>query len=140
MPQKTETREVIHALVEVYLKTETDAEKLVRALRRAARTEPCSKTSGRLNRIAQRVLEDAGRPRVKPYRRQAKRPKHDDEWAVRRVVDGITPYPVLSLADARRAFIAMRPKRTLFEMAERLHMDPRTVSRWAKSYREGNWK
>lgn len=68
------------------------------------------------------------------------RPKDDDEIALRRVIEGEQPYPVLSRMDARRVVIHFGHTLSARQLGERLHMDHRTVARWRTEYKEGKWR
>jgi hypothetical protein len=73
-------------------------------------------------------------------RRWVWRPPDDDEVALKRVIDGVEPYPMLSRMDARRAVIALGDKLSARELGHRLYMDQRTASQWRASYNKGEWK
>jgi hypothetical protein len=72
-------------------------------------------------------------------RNQVKRPPDDDEVALRRVINGDGPYPVLSRMDARRVIIHFMDRLSARELGERLYVDHRTVVRWRKEYARGEW-
>jgi hypothetical protein len=73
-------------------------------------------------------------------RRHVWRPAYDDEVALKRVVDGDEPFPVLSRMDARRALVALKDKLSARQLGERLYMDRRTASMWRAAYNRGEWK
>lgn len=55
------------------------------------------------------------------------------------VVRGNPPYPVLSAADTKTVWPLLEAKDlSLAEVAQRLYVDPRTVSRWRKREKEKN--
>lgn len=115
------------------------SQRLVEALSRAARSEKDPATKAKLRGIAARIIEESKPP--KPYVDRVQRPRGRDAEAVRRVVNGDAPFPVLSLPDAQVAFLVMRGNAvSLAEMGRRLHMHPRTVSRWVTYYEEGRWQ
>lgn len=140
MPRKgRETPTHGRAVIELLFRTDEDALLLAKSLRAAARQEDDRSTRERLKTIAHRVIEDTVKP--KKYRPKVRRPKDDDDGAVERVVAGLIPYPVLSKQDARRALLEMRFRDvSLVEMANRLYMDPRSVSRLIRAHKEGKWE
>lgn len=113
------------------------SEKIVTALHRAARSEKCPATREQLRKMAQKI-EVITRPPRK-FKPRAVRPPDDDNTALMRVINGNHPYPVLSKNDARRALVALRASCSIAELSRRLHIDPRTVSRWILEYKEGTW-
>lgn len=127
----------------VYVKFEmgfpAQTERIVEALRRAARGEQDPETKKKLRRMAQKIVAETSFPRV--YHKRVERPWSDDEWALQRVIDGDPPYPVLSQPDAQRAFLVLRSQHvSLKEIGYRLHINPRTVSRWVVYFKEGTWQ
>lgn len=73
-------------------------------------------------------------------RNQVLRPREDDEVALGLVIEGKGTYPVLSVMDARRVVIHFGHRLSARELAERLYVDRRTVSRWRTEYKKGMWK
>jgi hypothetical protein len=89
------------------------------------------------------VYRDVGDQCVGMYlniRRYIWRPLDDDEVALKRVINGEEPYPVLSRMDARRALVVLADKLSARQLGERLYMDRRTASRWRAEYKRGEWK
>lgn len=68
------------------------------------------------------------------------RPLDDDEVALRRVIKGDQPYPVLSLMDARRVIVHFGLSLSARQLGERLYVDHRTIDRWRSEYKKGMWK
>lgn len=113
--------------------------RLTAALRRAALIEDCPATKKKLRTIADRIANDT--KTAKRYNLPVHRPPDDDEIALKRVVAGDAPFPVLSERDAHRAFAAMRDAGVSHSvMAQRLHLHTRTIARWVERCEEENWR
>jgi hypothetical protein len=116
------------------------ARKFARVLRQAAVRESDPDMARVLRQVAYKTVE-LGRGRLHVRKRPAARPRHDDPEAVRRVVTGDAPFPVLSRDDAFRAFLQMdRAGKSATYMAKRLYVDPRSIVRWREMFRTGKWK
>lgn len=89
--------------------------------------------------LANRMVDQAQGVVLKA-RNHVIRPLDDDEVALRRVIKGDQPYPVLSLMDARRVVLHFGHRLSARQLGERLHMDHRTVTRWRTEYKKGMWK
>lgn len=116
--------------ITVRVKNPAAARALARMLREAAEDE-LDAGQCRHWRGAARRLEEAARPFR--YTPRVQRPKHreiDDE-AVRRVVRGDRPLPLLTRSEARLACWHLTVQgRSAAEIAERVDVVQRTVIRW----------
>jgi hypothetical protein len=78
---------------------------------------------------------------IAPNRWKVERPPdcdHPDEFDIDQVVNGSPPYPVLSESDLHTAWLLLEEKgKSARQIAERLHVAVRTVTRWRKRKREG---
>lgn len=71
-----------------------------------------------------------------------KRPPHDDEIAVERVIGGGDgpEMPVLSWMDCRRVVARIGHMHSSRELATLLNMSRRTITRWRAEHQRGEWK
>lgn len=69
-----------------------------------------------------------------------KRPLHDDEVAVERVLRGGSELPLLSWMDCRRVVAKLGKTHSSLELATLLNVSRRTVTRWRSEYERGAWK
>lgn len=110
--------------------------RLVAILRAAAEIETLPYYSKKWREMAEDIIDNSD-GELRMHRRPVRRPKDDDEVALNRVIKGEEPYPVLSRADARRAFVALTDEYSARELAYRLHVDSQTIVRWRKERRNG---
>lgn len=90
-----------------------------------------------------RALEVQCEGVVKVKRYFAVRPTEDDEVAVEQVIRDAGAWgdlPRLSYMDCRRVVARIGDKYSARELAERLEVTRRTVSRWRAQYKRGEWK
>lgn len=115
--------------------TRRQAGRLAAVLKRAAKKEPDSETAWKFREILFQIKEKGGIPYwpTKPV----SRPPDDDEVALRRVIRGEEPYPVLSHADAHRALLALTGKVSVREIGDRLFVSDGTVRRWRRERQSG---
>lgn len=112
-------------------------------LRTAAACEP-DRGQAKAYRGAARTIERAPgirRPGSRPYAYtpRVQRPQHDviDEGALRRVILGERPFPVLTRAEARKAcWHLTQLDCPASEIAERVRIAQRTVHRWRAEDRQ----
>lgn len=116
------------------------AVRLMHAMRRLA--EMASTTEdARFWRTAANMVGDQCKGVVLTDRSEIIRPKDDDEVALKRVLNAEGPdLPVLSRMDARRVVARLGHRYSARNLAHRLYMSPRSVSRWRAEFNRGAWK
>lgn len=126
------------ARVTIQLENAYQAARFIRTMRTKADKETDAELQKKWREIAWAVANEYG-GELYDHRGMVKRPPDDDEVALRRVVDGQPPYPVLSLNDAREAFVQLNSKLSARAIGERLYVDRCTITRWRREYRNGGW-
>jgi hypothetical protein len=113
--------------------------------------------SSRIRSIAEQIVRGT-RPNGEPYLRYEAKPERypykvdrppasfRNEFDIDHVLHGSPPYPVLSHRDMREVYPLLEAmtvrgeKLTAAQIADRLHVDERTICRWRKRAREGERK
>lgn len=118
--------------------TKRQAGRLADILKRAAKYEESLEDARQFRAIAHQIKAKGGTPFN--HTQPVCRPLEDDAIALQRVLRGEEPFPVLSLDDAKRAFLILDSRKTARQIAELLHVSYRTVFRWRRDRRNGKWK